>query len=428
MNLSVEFSKNIVVFIIFGYFSMGRSFSYIGIPPIYMDQIIILAFFLLNINGFRKGLYLKLRKADVLLYLLYSSIAFGMISFYIGVEEGATLINAFRTLSYLVYPLFVYLGVSAASNISLLDFRRSIAAILNMSLIYYVLYILCAYNFIESPKIPFSSIELIGVPTFAYFMPILTIFIYSKKIDFYLIVRLSSFIGIILLNLGRASLISLLLGVIAFVRFTNSTVKISISLLLIMLVFSAFGSLIPGLAERAGSLNPVFAASRIVATFSPQMATNMLESSGSDYAEASAYTEMVNGTANWRQSHWEEISLRYTDGSLLNKLFGSGAGIPIATLDDGSNLFSPHNIFFYVLNYSGAVGLLAFFAVNCVIFLKILKISNYEIRRLGLSFWLGAAVMSAFGNFLEVPFGAVPTYFFIGILISVGSRNSAKSL
>jgi O-antigen ligase/polysaccharide polymerase Wzy-like membrane protein len=109
------------------------------------------------------------------------------------------------------------------------------------------------------------------------------------------------------------------------------------------------------LPGRGGELSTRETASRALSAVSPELAM-----------EYSSNARAYAGTVSWRKSWWKGIREAVSE-NYQTMMFGLGYGFPIYTLGQGelrttkSGIRSPHNIFYFVLAYSGVVGLICLF-------------------------------------------------------------------
>jgi O-antigen ligase len=102
-------------------------------------------------------------------------------------------------------------------------------------------------------------------------------------------------------------------------------------------------------------------------------------------------------------------------------LFGYGYGFHLGSLGPyniAEDTRTPHNVFFYALGYGGWIGVSLFLAFQ-ICLVRLLWLSDHLTGQpFGISFWALSVVVGSFGNFFETPFGAIPFYLIVGMLLA----------
>ena len=149
--------------------------------------------------------------------------------------------------------------------------------------------------------------------------------------------------------------------------------------------------------------------------------------------EYSSNARAYAGTVSWRKSWWKGIREAVFE-NYQTMMFGLGYGFPIYTLGQGelrttkSGIRSPHNIFYFVLAYSGVVGVICFFWLEASVVMLLWQTYKQTGQIFGLIFFISAVVSAFCGNFLETPHEAIPTYLLSGLAIGPLFRQKAQSL
>ncbi|WP_168708302.1 MULTISPECIES: O-antigen ligase family protein [unclassified Rhodococcus (in: high G+C Gram-positive bacteria)] len=170
------------------------------------------------------------------------------------------------------------------------------------------------------------------------------------------------------------------------------------------------------------------AVSRLVSTFWPALASPTREG----YASA-------QGTTEARQNAWSAV-VAYTAEKWDRSVFGTGFGsdfmrdsgaarLLLGPLAADSGVRSPHNYFIGTYARLGFVGLAIIVALVVValvvIFLKRREILSEELGVLASAVVIAVIPTAAFGVTLESPFGAIPFFWSVGILIGYLRINSS---
>jgi hypothetical protein len=168
---------------------------------------------------------------------------------------------------------------------------------------------------------------------------------------------------------------------------------------------------LPAVPGRGGELSARETISRAVAAVSPELAQEY----------GSEYSSFYGGTVGWRTNWWKAIQEEVLS-SPQRVIFGLGYGYPIKALVKGnmkkSDIRSPHNIFYFALAYSGAIGVALFFWLQISLLLLLWRTFKQTGQIFGVVFYVSTLVGAFFGNFLETPQGAIPTYLVAGFAIA----------
>jgi hypothetical protein len=164
---------------------------------------------------------------------------------------------------------------------------------------------------------------------------------------------------------------------------------------------------IPSPAGRGGSISSSELVARAVAPISRDTAL--------EYSRKN--TSMYAGTASWRTMWWSAI-WRSVHVKTETTLLGYGYGFPLHDLMPelrGTDVRTPHNVFFYCLGYSGWIGVAAFYSFQAALGLLMFRVWRTTGQPFGFMIWLGALVGGHLGNLYETPFGAIPLYLMTGM-------------
>src|SRR5262249_38260250 len=134
------------------------------------------------------------------------------------------------------------------------------------------------------------------------------------------------------------------------------------------------------------------------------------------------------GTASWRTKWWSAI-WRSAHADAETTLLGHGYGYPLHDLMPdlrGTDVRTPHNVFFYCLGYSGWIGVAAFYSFQAALGLLMFRVWRTTGQSFGLMIWLGALVGGHLGNSYETPFGAIPFYLMTGMSAAPLVRPAAQ--
>jgi hypothetical protein len=116
------------------------------------------------------------------------------------------------------------------------------------------------------------------------------------------------------------------------------------------------------------------------------------------------------------------------------KAFGHGYGFDLMELApeeirQGSDVRTPHSVFFYALGYTGWVGVALFSLLQLAIVRLLWRSYRVDGQAAGVVFWVMGMGMAFFQASFETPYKAIPFYLLMGMSIAPGLlRRSAWSL
>jgi O-antigen ligase len=188
----------------------------------------------------------------------------------------------------------------------------------------------------------------------------------------------------------------------------------------LLLIGLLFEFQMPAPTGRTGTISSRDIVGRIVASVDEEAAYR-LTPNASQFA----------GTVEWRTEWWKNL-YRLTHAHPVSMLFGQGYGFPIWEYNDvdQSVVPTPHNIFIYVLVYTGWVGVLVFYSLQFCLAWLLWKAYRASGEPFGFCLWILVFIWAHFDNKLETPFGAIPFYVLVGMALTsamVAGRPS-KSL
>jgi O-antigen ligase len=175
---------------------------------------------------------------------------------------------------------------------------------------------------------------------------------------------------------------------------------------------------VPAPTTRGGEISTRALVGRVVAVVDVDAARQLTD-------EAEAYA----GTVSWRSAWWSEL-WNMVHSQPTWALVGRGYGYPIWDLHPEDlhdvPLHTPHNIFVYILAYTGWVGIAIFLALQGSVGLVQWRVFRLTGQPFGLCHWTLILVWSSFDSSLETPFVAIPSYLIAG-LASAPILSSAEA-
>ncbi len=418
----------VVVFLVVGYFCMGRSFAYLGFPSwhIFLGEVFLAAFLLFG-PWTRLGRWpwvaRRLSKLKILLACFMLFLCYGAFEVIHGVHDGNPLLVAVRDAAFDYYPLYLFLGIFAGLSWPAL-MRRLVRIFAWCNGIYGVLYIL-VFNRLDwtlsgvSQQI--SPVPVFGLPEFS-FVALLALLAFEPDLKtVWHLLALNSFV---LLGMQiRAEWFAFAIGLLVWGWMTKRLWRMAAggTVILLLLVLMALVNLkIPGPATRGGGeISARDLIGRAVAPIDPDLAENY-----------TSYYKMDVDTAVWRTVWWAAI-WQAVQSTHISALLGFGYGYPIGDLVpylQGDFIETPHNVFFYALAYSGWIGVLLFAAFQGAIGWLLWCADHRVSRPAGLVLWAAMLAYSMFTPFFETPYGAIPFYLLCGLLIAPAIRKGSAPI
>src|SRR5229473_1846754 len=359
----------IVTILLVGYFCMGRSFAYWGIPPLHVFVgEVVLAGFLFCGPRTRHGRWLWTAMETPALHrfrmLFLLSLAFGAFQVLRGVFLGYPALSAVRDLAFNYYPLYFFLGLWVGSQDA--EFQPM-----------------------------FSAAILLGLLSYEKDL---------RKVFLLLLLNAAVLLGMLI----RGEWLAFALGLFVWSAITKNLKR---ALLGGAAVAAVVGLLyvtnlaIPAPESRGGTISARDVAGRILAPVNSDLAADLT-------LEAQTYED----TTVWRALWWAEIWSSVHANS-LRALLGHGYGFPLGDLGPyikGEFIRTPHNAFFYVLGYTGWVGVGLFVLFQRELGRLLWNVYSGRGRPFGIIFWATMLIFSLSTAFFEAPYGAIPFYLLAG--------------
>jgi O-Antigen ligase len=340
-----------------------------------------------------------------LTWLMLLSVMFGICELVYGILQGYKPLLALEVLLFNLCPLYMFVGIWAGEHRpSLIRSFVRFAAWYNA--IYATLFFLFLNNlhsdFIGNPGS--GSILLLGL------------FLFESNLKrFWFPILVCSFTTVA--NQIRADWVGfgvalVVWGVVA--KKLGRVVSVAGIVLALLAIGFIFDVRLPALPGRGGELSARDTVGRVLSSIAPDLAR-----------EYSPTASTYAGTVQWRQTWWKAIRETVAqDYSTL--IFGMGYGYPIADLVPylrGTDLRTPHSVFYFALAYSGCLGVLLFFSLQIAIFRLLWKTYKITGQIYGFLVYLTLFVSSFFGFFFEAPQSVLPIYILMGMCI--GSQFNA---
>jgi hypothetical protein len=403
--------------LLIGYTVLGRSFAYLGVPPakIFIAEITLALFVF-----FRPRALFDTWVEALLHPLPHSPFAWSLLLFLVygicevvrGVAVGYQPLPALQNLVLHVYPLFFFTGAWVG--------RRNpdlLARVMHMLTWATAIYGLSYILFLNKVAVflPGTTVPVFGQAGGHSLALLWLISLESRTRSHWVLVALNAFLLLALQIRGEwlAFFLGLLLWSLLSGKMRRFFVGAAVLLVLLGVGYVTDFS-IPSPASRGGVISTREILGRALSAIEPGTAQELTPRAGT-----------YSGTISWRTIWWRAIwdSVHESNERML---FGHGYGFPMSDLvpyAKGSDIRTPHNIFFYVLGYDGWVGVALFAFFQFCLAALLWKAYRDSAQPLGIAVWAMAFSGALFGNVFETPAGAVTSYLLFGLLTAALVRD-----
>ena len=414
-----------------GYLCATRSFAYLGLPwiSLYVGEMALAAFLLSNPRT-KQGRWLRvawhtirLRRFEWLLLLL---LCYGALEALRGVLSGYPALTAARDTAFNYYPIFLFLGIW----VGLRDrsfLQRAVRALAWWNGCYGLAYLLFLSRLpwiMPGTSGAASDVPVFGQP-YGSAVALLGLIAFEPRLA--RVWHLLTLNAIVLLGVQvRSEWLALAVGLLVFAwctkRFKHLVMTAILFVVLIGVMYITNIDLPSPEGRGAGRISAHYLVARAVTPFSPSLA--------SDLAPSGAVAVFA-GTADWRLVWWASIWAA-VHGDVSRALFGFGYGYPIGDLNPfieaGDFIQTPHNSFFYALGFSGWIGVMLFGLLQIELLQLVWRSYKITGQAFGLMFWSAMVAGSMFGPFFEEPYGAIPFYLLVGVVLAPALRARTQPM
>jgi hypothetical protein len=404
-----------------GYLTAGRTFAYLGLPPLYPAEVfLVAAAFFQPREWSARGLRELARGYPVVVFLV-AFLLWGMVECARGLLLGRPVVEVSKGFAAHYYPIFFVIGWTLASRFPAAAFvgliQRSALTVSIYGCLYAAVFSKLFITFPWASGVPIFSSP--AMPSFT----IVGLLAFEPLIGFALTPLLILNTAALLLNAGRALWLSLGVGaaiVIAMGSGRRLARRLLPGLVILVLLICIVGPILPAAEGRLGSLSPRWIAARLLTMVSPSAAEELLADSGQ--ASDLQALRSISGTIDWRKHFWQTTVDSLTENDLW--LVGHGYGMALGSLAGyGSDVRTPHNYGIYLIGYSGLIGLAIFVMFIVALALSILHLPPSLFRTFLLAEVGTVITIALFGNGLETPFIAVPFYLTTGLAFGVAKSR-----
>lgn len=416
---NVTWMNGLVALLIVGYLSMRRSFAHLGVSPVYLGEIALIAF-VVGCPRAMFGLWVNALRRPALLsglaWCIYLGLGYGMAQCIRGIGAGYDPMMAAKTLVFNVYPFFLFAGLwVGVRHAELLP--KLIRLLAWCHGIYGVAYIvlLSPLGLTLDADLP-DAVVWFGQPIGAAIV-LLGLLSFERRLGrMWLPLLLNAFV---LMGMQvRAQWLGFAAAVLLWSCLAgrlSQALKLAVVVVGILVVGLIADFRIPAPAMRGGEFSTRSLVGRAIATVDTETAAMFMED-----------PEIYSGTVSWRADFWRGV-VDMVHETPARTLFGPGYGFPIwdcHTELDGEQIRSPHNVFVFALGYTGWIGVGLFCALQLALAALLWRAYRLTGQPFGICLWILVMIWATFDNFFEAPFGAIPCFLLFGMAIAPLLANS----
>lgn len=405
-----------VGFLLIGYLCMTRSFAYLGVPPLFIGEIVLAAFLLLKPRVTLGTWVASLLRASplsglglvLLVFMLYGTWQLGR-----GILGGKDLFYPLKIFIFNYYTIYLFLGIWVGLHSP--DLLQKLMRILAwVHGIYAVLWLVVLKHFVDLT--PGSGPPLFGVPLGGQ-VAILGLLCFERDLR-PVVIPLVLNIAATLAMQQRAAWLGLGTGMLVWGLLTGrlgriAAIGVSCVAALVLIELS-------GIQVKFGDHNSGLPVSRdilsvVIAPIDVELAN-----------ELSPRGRAKEGTVEWRQKWWRQI-WRAAQSGMMVQAFGHGYGFDLWGLapDDvragqAEEIRTPHNVFYFALGYTGWVGVALFAMLQLAIIRLLWRSYRLAGQACGLVFWVMSMTMALVEQSIDTPYRAIPFYLLMGLSIAPG--------
>lgn len=417
--------RRIASFLVVGYLSFGRSFAYLGVPPLFIGEIALAGFLLVKPRvalGTWVNSLLRASPLNALSLTLFVFIAYGVWEVGRGVLGGSAMFYTLKFFVFNYYTLYMFLGIwIGLQNPDYLPKLVRVIAWVNG--LYGFMYILVLRHLdIHVPGYGGTDVALFSAPV-GQVVAILGLLCFERDLRTVWFVLVLNILVTLVWQV-RAEWLGLGLGIFAWGLLTGRfgrVVAIGMAGLIVLGMIELAGIELPGRSGDGVSLSENLA--RVIAPIDLELAEKF-----------SPNAKYHAGTAEWRELWWEQIWLSVHSTPML-EAFGHGYGFDLFGLAPASvragqedwEVRTPHSVFFYALGYTGWVGVALFGLLHLAILRLLWRSFRIDGVPVGIVWWIMGMARAFFEEGFETPFKAIPLYLLMGLCMAPALRSIGKS-
>ncbi len=414
--------SRIALILVLGYCLMGRSFAYLGIPPwhLFIGEIILAAFLLAGprtARGSWAHLARRIRPLRRLLKFYLIFLVYGIFQVLRGIALGHPPLTAVRDLAFNYYPVFFLLGlwVGLRKPNFLPRLFRALGWFNGVYGICFILFLSRIPWTIPGVSSTIAPVLVFGQPQASSAICLLGLLAFEqnlRRISHLLVLNSFVLLGVAL----RGEWLAFAVGLLVWSWLTKKLRRLvagAACTVLLLGVMYAVDLSIPAPESRSGTISTKNIIGRALAPIDPDLA-----------ADYTSNFQNYQSTALWRTVWWVAI-WEAVHADHRRAFLGFGYGYPLGDLVpylEGDFIQTPHSVFFYVLAYTGwiGVGLFALFQVELLRLL--VKAFHATGQAFGVALWAGLIALGLFEPYFESPYGAIPFYLIMGCVLAMSLR------
>jgi hypothetical protein len=414
---SLEWPGWVLLPVVIGYITMTRAFAHIGVSPLYIGEA-TLGLLLFVWPGMILGTWARtqLRQHTYTNFSTLSVVfvAYGALQCVRGLLASGYPKSALQNFAFNYYIAFLFAGMWLGERHRDL-LPRLMWYLAWMNAIYGIAYLLVLGRPVSSEDL---SAPIFGWPAGSA-IAILGLLCFERDTK-RIILPLALNVFVLLGRQVRAEWLAIACAITLFSLLRGQIIRLlQLAAVVGGLVFAGVVAdvKIPAPSSFGGVISARDIVGRAISAVDQRAAERLTE-------HASAFA----GSVSWRTEWWGNL-LELTHKRTLTTLFGVGYGYPIWELNPHVEEVNPtpHNIFIYVLTYTGWIGVFIFYTLQLYLAWLLWKGSRASGQPFGICLWALLFVWAHFDNRLETPYGAIPFWVLVGMaLTSFAQTTTAR--
>jgi O-Antigen ligase len=406
-------------FLLAGYLSMQRSFAYLGIPPLFIGEIVLAVLLLLKPRvalGTWATSLLRVSPLNALSLVLLLFMSYGVLQVARGILSGSSIVDTLKFFVFNYYTIYIFFGMWI--GLQMPEFLPKVLRVIAWVNGIYGFSFIVALRYVGA-HVPGSDVPLFYPPG-GQVVVILGLLCFERNLRAVWFVLLLNIVVTLAWQV-RAEWLGLVLGLFVWGLLTGRpgrVVAIGMAGVALLGMIEFADIRLPG--RTGGSVSFSENLARVIAPINLELAK-----------ELSPKAEWHAGTAEWRELWWEQIWLSVHSTPML-EAFGHGYGFDLFSLspagEEGSEVRTPHNIFFFALGYTGWVGVALFCFLQVAIFALLWRSYRVGGQPAGVVFWVMGMAMAFFQASFDTPVRAIPFYLLWGMAIAPGLQAKRESV
>lgn len=399
-----------------GYVILGRTFSYLGVAPLYPAELFMLSAFVFRGRLIAQVVTRHAANADIVFIFSLVFVGVGLLQTFRGIITNGEVVMSLKGMAGHYYVILFFVGMAFAAEKTERGFADMFWTIATGFAIYQLI---CVFLFpginLLLPLATTRAVDLNVGGSGNSFIIVGTIALAP-------VMRRPAWIPVLLLFvtlLGptpRATTLAVITGIVWIVISTRNPrllVQIGLGIICIAVFAGVFGPYISfNAGARSGTLSLWWVFGRFIGSVDADLASSILQSMGAYKEAENIYA--LHGSGTWRLDFWRAILDSLRSETLW--LFGHGYGVSLGPIaGHGADIRTPHNFTIYFIGYTGVIGLLSYLLLLLSYFGKFMALPKSPLRTFLSAVMIAAVVQAFFSNNFETPFFAVPFYLVLGL-------------